>query len=183
MSFTISGVINVVTDVVVLLLPMHALYHLQMAMYKRVALVTVFGLGIFTCIISALRISVLSSMDFSDITFTIPRANIFSCLEPCLAVVLACVPLMHPLLRRSTPTPYGSVKKSANTESKSAGVRVVSDDGFERLDDDTSHLWLRPMGQQHRVDTSDQQETIPGDAGQGDQESLDRQERDGGMSS
>ena len=46
MSFTISGVINVVTDVIVLLLPMHALYHLQMAMYKRVALVTVFGLGI-----------------------------------------------------------------------------------------------------------------------------------------
>jgi hypothetical protein len=46
MSFTISGVINVITDVMVLLLPMHALYHLQMATYKRVTLVTVFGLGI-----------------------------------------------------------------------------------------------------------------------------------------
>jgi hypothetical protein len=45
-SFTISGAINVITDVMVLVLPMHALYRLQMATYKRLALVAVFGLGI-----------------------------------------------------------------------------------------------------------------------------------------
>jgi hypothetical protein len=122
-------------------------------------------------------------MDFTDITFTIPKANIFSCLEPCLAVILACVPLMHPLLGRSASTPYGSGKGSANTEPKSAGAKAVTDDGFERLDDDTSHLWLRPMGRQHRVDVSDLQETIHGDEIEGDQESLDRHERNGGMNS
>lgn len=44
-SFTITGVINLVTDVIVLLLPMRPLYQLQMATYKRVTLVAVFGLG------------------------------------------------------------------------------------------------------------------------------------------
>lgn len=44
-SFTITGVINLVTDVMVLLLPMRPLYQLQMATYKRVTLVAVFGLG------------------------------------------------------------------------------------------------------------------------------------------
>ncbi|KAI4689625.1 uncharacterized protein J4E88_002980 [Alternaria novae-zelandiae] len=174
-SFTITGVINLVTDVMVLLLPMRPLYRLQMATYKRVTLVAVFGLGIFTCIVSAFRISVLSSMDFTDITYTIPKANIFSGLEPCLAVVLACVPLMHPLLGRSAATPHASgKKKSSNAESKSSGPKAVSDDGFERLDDDTSHLWLKPMGLQHRADESDLQETITGDASEGDQESLHR---------
>ncbi|KAG9195395.1 hypothetical protein G6011_00516 [Alternaria panax] len=176
-SILYLGVINVITDVMVLLLPMHPLYHLQMATYKKVALVTVFGLGIFTCIISAFRIFFLSSMDFTDITFTILKANIFSCLEPCLAVVLACIPLMHPLLGRSAPTPYGSGKKSANTEPKSVSVKAVSGDGFERLDDDTSRLWLRPMERQHRVDTSDLQEIMPEDAREAYQESLDRKER------
>jgi hypothetical protein len=53
---------------------------------------------------SALRISVLCTMDFSDITFTILKANIFSGIEPCLAVVLASVPMMRPIFRRSTGT-------------------------------------------------------------------------------
>jgi len=114
-------------------------------------------------------------MDFTDITFTIPKANIFSGLEPCLAVVLACVPLMHPLLGRSAATPHASgKKKSSSAESKSSGPKAVSDDGFERLDDDTSYLWLKPMGLQHRDDESDLQETVTGDASEGDQESLHR---------
>ena len=45
-SFTVTGIIDLITDVMVLLLPVHPLYQLQMATYKRVALVTVFGLGI-----------------------------------------------------------------------------------------------------------------------------------------
>jgi hypothetical protein len=118
-------------------------------------------------------------MDFADITFTIPKANIFSGVEPCLAVVLASVPLMRPLLGRSAAEPYRSGKTPANTESKSAGPKRLSDDGFERLDDDTNHLWLRPIGLQHRAEISYLGETMPGDATEGDQESLDRPERSG----
>lgn len=45
-SFTATGVINLVTDVAVLVLPMSSLYKLQMALYKKITLITVFGLGI-----------------------------------------------------------------------------------------------------------------------------------------
>jgi hypothetical protein len=118
-------------------------------------------------------------MDFADITFTIPKANIFSGIEPCLAVVLACVPLMRPLLGRSDATPYGSGQRPVNTDSKSAGPKRVSDDGFEQLDDDTNHLWLRPMGLQHRADVSALRETMAGNASEGDEESIDRHEGGG----
>ncbi|KAM0270896.1 hypothetical protein ACHAQH_009258 [Verticillium albo-atrum] len=85
-SFTVTGIINLVTDVVVLVLPMPLLYKLQLATYKKVTLIAVFGMGAVTCVISGLRISVLSTMDFEDITYTIPLANIFSGLEPTVAV-------------------------------------------------------------------------------------------------
>jgi hypothetical protein len=91
--------------------------------------------------------------------------------------------MMRPFLSRFAATPHGSRKKPLNTESKSAGPKGVSDDGFERLDDDTSHLWLRLMGLQHCADASDLRETTPGDASKGDQESLDRRERSGGFDS
>jgi hypothetical protein len=45
-SFTATGVINLLTDVAVLLIPMPLLYRLQMPTYKKVALIAVFGLGI-----------------------------------------------------------------------------------------------------------------------------------------
>jgi hypothetical protein len=42
----VTGVINLVTDVAVLVTPMPSLYRLQMAKYKKVTLITVFGLGV-----------------------------------------------------------------------------------------------------------------------------------------
>lgn len=45
-SFTVTGTINLVTDVIVLVLPMPQLYKLHMAMYKRVTLICVFGTGV-----------------------------------------------------------------------------------------------------------------------------------------
>ncbi|KAF1967291.1 hypothetical protein BU23DRAFT_559496 [Bimuria novae-zelandiae CBS 107.79] len=171
-SFTVTGIFNLLTDAIVLVLPMHPLYKLQMATYKKATLIAVFGLGMVTCIISALRISVLSSMDFADITYTLPKANIFSGLEPCIAVVLACIPLMRPLLGRSAETPYGSGKTPGNTGSKDSGAKSGGEDGFQRLDDDTSNLVLRPMGLQHRADASALRETIV-DIHEGSQESLD----------
>ncbi|KAJ4338622.1 hypothetical protein N0V95_008002 [Ascochyta clinopodiicola] len=177
-SFTITGIINLATDIVVLLLPMQPLCQLQMALYKKVVLVSVFGLGLFTCVVSALRISVLSTMNFADITFTIPRANIFSGIEPCLAVVLASVPMMRPLLGRPAKTSYGSGQKPMNTDPKSAGPEGVNDDRFERLDDDTSHLWLRPMGLHHHADV-----LAAENMSIADEESLERHEADDGICS
>jgi hypothetical protein len=56
----------------------------------------------------------------------------------------------------------------------------MSDDGFERLDDDTSHLWLRPMGLQHRADASALRQTMAENASGGDEESLGEHKVDDG---
>ncbi|CAG8051472.1 unnamed protein product [Penicillium nalgiovense] len=150
-SFTATGVINLITDVVVLVTPMPLLYKLQMARYKKVVFITIFGLGAVTCIISILRISILSTMDFSDITYSIPRANIFSGLEPCLAVILASVPMMRPLLGRSAYTPEVTARQSNKCSSPSGRSRSTGDDEFQPLQDDSSELCLRPIGPKHEV--------------------------------
>ncbi|KAJ5356387.1 hypothetical protein N7517_010996 [Penicillium concentricum] len=150
-SFTVTGVINLVTDVVVLVTPMPLLYNLQMASYKKVTFITIFGLGAVTCIISILRISILSTMDFTDITYSIPRANIFSGLEPCLAVILASVPMMRPLLGRSTYTPELTARPSNKSSAPSRRSGSTGDSEFQPLQDDSSELCLRPIGPKHEV--------------------------------
>lgn len=112
-----------------------------------------------TCIISILRISMLSTMDFTDITYSIPRANIFSGLEPCLAVILASIPMMRPLLGRSTYTPEVTAHPSKKSSPPSGRSRSAGDSEFRPLQDDSSELCLRPIGPKHEVSIAVQ--TLP----------------------
>ena len=46
LSYTVTGAVNIATDIVVLLLPLPYLARLEMAVYKKVVLVATFTLGI-----------------------------------------------------------------------------------------------------------------------------------------
>lgn len=53
-----------------------------------------------TCIASILRLVFLSRIDYNDVTYTSTPAVLMSAVEPCLAVLLACIPLLRPLIAR-----------------------------------------------------------------------------------
>lgn len=185
LSFTITGVFNLVTDVLVLCLPLPYLVKLQMRLYKKVVLVGVFSIGLLyaslpsprstptpyqiksntftspppclppikphrTCVVSAVRIHTLSSMDFADITYSIPPANIFSGLEPSVAVTLSCIPLLRPLLRRSNYASNGTPGyPPTDTTAASKGNGPSGGSGFEQLNDNSSQYQLRPVAGKH----------------------------------
>ncbi|CCC06237.1 hypothetical protein SMACR_00454 [Sordaria macrospora] len=153
-SFTITGVLNLLTDVVVLLLPVPYLYGLQMRTYKKVVLMGVFGVGLLTCVVSGIRIHTLSSMKFDDITYSMPPANIFSGLEPSVAVILACIPLMRPLLGRTRFASEGSRTYGSANPSKAIEFESGNDvkGPFEPLSDTSSQYRLRPTGPKHYAD-------------------------------
>ncbi|KAK8052451.1 hypothetical protein PG993_003836 [Apiospora rasikravindrae] len=171
LSFTITGVINLITDVMVLVLPLPNLYKLQVPIQQRVVLVGVFSLGFLTCAVSAVRIHYLSSMDYSDLTFSMKYSNIFSGLEPSAAITLACIPLMRPLFRWSGGySPTGTAldpKSSSSASSRNSGNKGVSksipsktpnnnrnrnknndEDGYG---DGSSQVRLRPDNVKHTV--------------------------------
>ncbi|KAK6853790.1 integral membrane protein [Apiospora arundinis] len=97
LSFTVTGAINLVTDIMVLVLPLSNFYKLQVPIQQRAVLVGVFSLGFLTCVVSAVRIHYLSSMDYTDLTFSMKHPNIFNDLEPSAAITLACIPPLRPL--------------------------------------------------------------------------------------
>ncbi|ROV99543.1 hypothetical protein VMCG_06338 [Cytospora schulzeri] len=132
------GVLNIVTDLVVLLLPMPYMYSLEMALYKKLVLMVTFSLGLLVVIISAIRLYSLVHVDMADVTYTVPMPIMWSALEPCLAITLACVPLLRPLLGgRYSPT--GTAKFGPPT--KKVKSRTVTQKGsrqFNRLQDEPS---------------------------------------------
>ena len=42
----VTGVFNIITDLLILLLPMPYLYSLELALYKKLALMATFGIGL-----------------------------------------------------------------------------------------------------------------------------------------
>ncbi|KAJ4389297.1 hypothetical protein N0V93_006763 [Gnomoniopsis smithogilvyi] len=96
--FGIYGVLNLFTDLMVLGLPIPSLVGLKLPTLRKVGLVATFAIGFVTCIASVIRLVFLTSMDYLDITYSGIPFMLMTVVEPSLAVTLACVPLLRPIL-------------------------------------------------------------------------------------
>ncbi|POS77699.1 integral membrane protein [Diaporthe helianthi] len=111
------------------------LIQLEMTIYKKVALMITFGLGLVVCIISAVKVALLPTVDASDITFSIQHAMILTILEASLAVILACIPVLRPLFRSALSTlrtksalaNYGHEHTTNRKSQKQNGFSVIEE--------------------------------------------------------
>ncbi|KAI0127594.1 hypothetical protein BJ170DRAFT_722844 [Xylariales sp. AK1849] len=140
----ITGIFNIITDLIVLLLPMPYLYALELAPYKKAALMCTFGIGFLVCIISAVRLATLVNVDIADFAFSGPIAVMFSALEPCLLITAASVPFLRPLLGRQYSSTGTARFGSASVSHKSHQRAQKESSGFNKLTDDESTRRLRP---------------------------------------
>ncbi|KAL4962760.1 uncharacterized protein BDV14DRAFT_191416 [Aspergillus stella-maris] len=96
-SYQITGALNLVTDLMVLTMPMPYLWKLEMRISQKLPLIAVFAIGLFVCVATIMRLVSLSLLDFNDLTFNITDALIWGTIEPALGVTLACIPFMKPV--------------------------------------------------------------------------------------
>ncbi|TDZ46145.1 hypothetical protein CTRI78_v008981 [Colletotrichum trifolii] len=138
------GFLNIITDVAVLLMPVSRLWRLRIEIYKKMALVVAFSLGILTCIASALRLYYLAKLEYFDVTFNIPNALIFSALEPGVGITLACIPFLRPLLDRSRYSSNGTAGYcSSNGNSKRLASDGRQSNGFVLVEENSVQLQLQ----------------------------------------
>lgn len=102
LSYILTGSMNIATDVMVLLLPIPSLMRLELSLASKMTLIATFACGLFTCIVGALRLQEILTVDFNDYTYSIANAMTYSAIEPALAIILACVPTLRPLFPSRT---------------------------------------------------------------------------------
>ena len=95
--FVGSGIPNVLLNSVILVLPLPMVWTLEIERKHKLALSGVFLLGGFVVIVSIIRVIVLSQMVQVDITWTLVDGAIWTTVEPAVAVVSACLPIMRSL--------------------------------------------------------------------------------------
>ena len=113
----VGGILNVITDFAIIALPIPMVWRLQMAPQRKIALTFVFGLGFMyvaseeqpalmlidehrVCGVSILRSVVGSRLDLDDFTYSEAKVDIITHLEAFLAIIVACLPIFPPTLKR-----------------------------------------------------------------------------------
>ncbi|XRM42138.1 hypothetical protein ABZX51_005368 [Aspergillus tubingensis] len=111
--FLALGIINMLNDIVVLLIPFPQIAKLQMNRRKKVAISGILAVGSFACVASIVRIySVDEFTKRNDVTWTLGPVFIWSTIEPGLTIVCACLPHLAPLVR------LAHIKLSSSQDSK-----------------------------------------------------------------
>ncbi|CAI6019504.1 unnamed protein product [Clonostachys chloroleuca] len=115
-AYLVSGITNLILDVIIVTMPMPLLLGLHMSMAKRLSIAAMFGLGIVICVLSLLRVIWIWNWDLTDLTYTVVPIAIWSALEPALGVVNACLPTMMPALTYMFGPGIFGFSRSGNSE-------------------------------------------------------------------
>ncbi|KAJ5175433.1 uncharacterized protein N7482_001310 [Penicillium canariense] len=128
-TYVVAGVLNLITDLMVMGLPLPFIWKLQLNVAKKMALCSVFCIGLLVSIISIVRLKSLMEIDFTNITRSVQMGVMWTVIEPELAIICANMPLLKAILSRMLPGLFSS-----------AGTKYgVSDpQNFERLQDPQS---------------------------------------------
>ena len=95
---TILGTFNVLTDFVILALPIHPLWQLQRPLKEKIEIMTMFLLGGFVCLASVYRAIVVHQLSHFDPCWSDDPVMWWTIIELSTAIISACLPTMRPIL-------------------------------------------------------------------------------------
>ncbi|KAL1797158.1 hypothetical protein ACET3X_003764 [Alternaria dauci] len=118
-----TAVLNMATDILLLVLPIPMVVKLQMPRAQKAGLICIFGVGSLTCITSAVRLALLFPMlQTMDQTWAIVMPGIWILIEANLVIVTGCLPTMRLFFRHVAPRLIGeSSLRSRSRKQSSAG--------------------------------------------------------------
>ncbi|KZL85627.1 cfem domain-containing protein [Colletotrichum incanum] len=95
----LSAAFNIVLDIIILALPLHQLYQLQMPLKKKLMVMVVFSMGIFVTIASVIRLRTLVVFaNSTNITYDYVDAAYWSTIELYAGIITASLPAVYKLL-------------------------------------------------------------------------------------
>ncbi|KAI1079137.1 hypothetical protein F5B20DRAFT_545089 [Whalleya microplaca] len=143
-----TGVWNAVVDIYVLVLPIPMLWGLNMGPRRKARLGAVFGIGIFACAASLVRLGMTPLLQSDlDSTWNIASVSVWATLEINVGLICSCLMLLPAFLRHHIPESTKSYLRSISFKSKSGKSSIKK----------SAHQW---HGYQHKV-SSDSQNLVP----------------------
>jgi len=110
----ICSILNIITDIAILALPMPFLWRLQMSWTRKIQLIGIFLLGGFVCFVSIYRATLVHTVSLLDPAWSDVNGALWSGIELAVAIISGNLPICRPL--------YNRVFNHGSTNSGSRGV-------------------------------------------------------------
>ncbi|KAI0467001.1 hypothetical protein F4859DRAFT_518620 [Xylaria cf. heliscus] len=166
--FICSAVINLLSDLTIFVLPIRAIWQLQLPRSKKISISFVFGLGLITCASASVRLYESVGLYTSpDKTFGISGTTLWCLTELTIAYLVFCAPAAPRAFQDSwISRKISSKTKSSSSTASSRGPRKKADanigNALRQHDQQglpPSHAWQRIY---HDENDADSTETIRG---------------------
>ncbi|KAK3109907.1 hypothetical protein LTR53_016352 [Teratosphaeriaceae sp. CCFEE 6253] len=116
--------INIVTDIATGLLPLPVFKQLELPRRQKYALMTVFALGGFTCVVSILRLQSLYVISkATDVSWNNPLAAIWSSVEINTGILCSCLPTLKACVSRFWPRLFTTKHSRSRTTARQSAAR------------------------------------------------------------
>ncbi|KAL8784421.1 MAG: hypothetical protein Q9195_009049 [Heterodermia aff. obscurata] len=106
---------NVITDILILCLPIRFVVRLQMKRARKLQVFVAFGLGGIVCIFGIIRCYYIGKTSTTDPAWTAAPGAIWSQVEVSVGIISACLPVYRPLFKKRSEMP-GSQKIDSSSQ-------------------------------------------------------------------
>ncbi|KFA73550.1 hypothetical protein S40288_10207 [Stachybotrys chartarum IBT 40288] len=121
LAFTFVSVVDMITDILLLVLPVKPLIALQLRTAHKVALLVIFTGGFITLIVTAIRPYMTYQVDFADLSYSVTQSMHLKIVQPGISLIVASGPILKPVLDlvlgRILGRPFGSQTHGSNARS------------------------------------------------------------------
>jgi len=159
--FILGSIPDFVTDLIILLLPLPAIWQLHTSTAQKAGITGVFALGSFTFVVSIIRFAELCVHGTNpDVTWALGNLGIWSTVEICVGIIAACLPTTWPLIVRvfprlangtsrmhARPTPYNDASDASGLKLNKKKIRSEYSYAMETTNDYTR---MSDEEEQHR---------------------------------
>ncbi|OAK93497.1 hypothetical protein IQ06DRAFT_341216 [Phaeosphaeriaceae sp. SRC1lsM3a] len=117
-----QAVIGIVTDVLLLALPIPTVMKLQMPNKQKIGLVGIFGVGSITIVTSIVRLIILlPALTTPDQTWVIGEGSLWIFVEANLLIMCCCLATLRRFFKHFAPRLIGENSSGSNSKSRSRG--------------------------------------------------------------
>lgn len=151
-EITVMSIMSIITDVIVLVLPIRPVWGLQMSRSKKWQLSLIFALGGCTCVVTAVRLIYIKRYSSNDATWDDVECGELSAIECCTGIIASSLPACRPLLehlQNKLTTKRGKVNQKLIFSSNEDYRRSAGDASWRNntntrsdLDDEDERLYI-----------------------------------------
>ncbi|OQE21989.1 hypothetical protein PENSTE_c011G09862 [Penicillium steckii] len=125
--YEVNGILNIVTDILIYLLPVPMLWGLQLTWRKKGAIMSIFGLGILSIAAACVRYDFVMKQSSAEEKYYLVLADSLNwcTIEAYVAIFCGCAPSISVLIKTYAPSIFGSSAAKYPTSAQSPGASYV----------------------------------------------------------